>query len=194
MKDFRINDTGINVGGDLLSFQKSLQRRHRFSRCFFQDFPYDRIITGGLPECFREALFIHIINNRPRIKDFAVSETIPVIPFLCLFQFFGSTIADQHFLYFFLCKTKIGAEAVIHDGVDLQIIHTAENTFFGDAKDPREKTVGKMRVIFKCTGKQVPDETDDFLIITGFMTLLNRCIVFVDDNDGSFPDMLMEHS
>ena len=50
-----------------------------------------------------------------------------------------------------------------------------------------------MRVIFQASGEEIAHETDDLIVIAESMSLLDRSIVFVDDNDGGNLIVGMEH-
>ena len=129
------------------------------------------------------AVVAEIANNRPGVKHIRLTETIAVVPVANLLVFFCRVIVLRHFLHFTGSKPKIFAVAFIQDGVDLQIVQSAENAFSGNTKDTGQKAETQVGIILQCAGEQVAHKADYGIIKTVQMSLLNRGIVFVDNDN-----------
>ena len=80
-------------------------------------------------------------------------------------------------------QAKVGAVPAIEDGVDLQVVEPAEDALLRHTEDTGQEAVGQMRVVLQAAGEQIAYEPDDVLIETTGVALLDRCVVFVDDDD-----------
>ena len=97
-------------------------------------------------------------------------------------------------LYFVVGKAEILAEAVVHNGIHRQIVQPAENALLGHTKDTGEETEGQVTVVLQAAGEEVSHKQDDLIVKVTGMTLLDRGVIFINDDDRCDPMMLMEHS
>ena len=81
------------------------------------------------------------------------------------------------------------AEPVLHYCVDFKIVQLAEDAFFGYPEYACHETVGQVFIVFERTGKQIADERDNVFIVSAGIALLDRRVVFIDNNN-RFDSML----
>ena len=77
-----------------------------------------------------------------------MSKAVAVIPIAQLLILLSGIIIGCHFLNFIRGEAEILAITIFQDRVNLQIIQTAEDAFFCNAKNPCQKTKTQMIVVF----------------------------------------------
>ena len=75
-----------------------------------------------------------------------------------------------------------------------EVIKTAENAFLCNAQNTCEKTVGKVGIVFKRAGKQITHKTDNLFVVSGSVTLLDRCVVFINDDYSRLSVVFVKHA
>ena len=161
--------------------------------CLVEDLTDNIIAAGRLPIGPCLTITAEIVNDRPGIKDICVTEPVSVVPLAQLFVFFLSMVIGCHFLNFLSGKAKVRTVLPVEYGIDCQIVQTAENTLLSDTQNAGEEAEGQMLIVFKAAGKQVSHEEDDIVIKALHVALLDRSVVFVDDNDWGGTMMFMQH-
>ena len=91
-------------------------------------------------------------------------------------------------------EAEIRAEAVVHNGVDRQIVQPAEDALLGHPQDAGEKAEAQMTVILQAAGEQIAHEQDDLIVKAPGMALLDRGVIFVYDDNRRDLVMLVEHA
>ena len=127
----RINDIGVDISQNRFSLQQLMEF---FVDAFIgirQDFTNDFIISSRLPKCPGLAFVAEIIDDRPGIEDFCLTKFVSIVSGANFIIFIFGMIIPCHLLDFFGSETEILAVFVIKDCVDLEIVQSTENTFFG---------------------------------------------------------------
>ena len=86
-----------------------------------------------------------------------------------------------------------GSGSIKRTGVYDQIVQSAENTFFGNTENSGKKAVSQMAVVFKACAEKISHERDKRFIKTFHIALLNRCVVFINDNNCGFLIVFVKH-
>ena len=90
-------------------------------------------------------------------------------------------------------KAEILAETLVQNGVNSQVVQTAENAFLRHTKDAGQVAVRQMLVILEAAGKQIPHKGDSLIIKAQHVSLLNGNVVFVNDDDRRDSVMNVQH-
>ena len=97
-------------------------------------------------------------------------------------------------LFDFICrKTEVFAVFRVQNRIDCKVVQSAENAFFCYAQNAGEKPISQVLVIFQSAGKQVAHKSDNFVIKALDMSLLDRRVVFVDDNNRRNTVIFVKH-
>ena len=107
----------------------------------FKNLADNIIASGGLPESFRFAIVAEIIDDRPRIEYVGITEAITVVPFADLGVPITRAVILCHLPHFFRRKAEVVAVFFIENGVDFQIVQTAENTLLRYTENACQKPV-----------------------------------------------------
>ena len=119
-----------------------------------------------------------------------MTKSVSVIPAADLLIFVLFPIVVQNFFYFLSRKAEIFTVTVVQNRIGFQIIHAAENAFFRHAENSCEKAKSQMWIILQAAGKEITHEIHDFRIKIAMMSLLYRCIVFIN-NDNTFLSIML---
>ena len=90
-------------------------------------------------------------------------------------------------------KAEVFTVFRVQNRIDCKVVQSAENAFFCYAQNAGEKPIGQVFVIFQPTGKQVAHKSDDFVVKALDVSLLDRRIVFVDDNNRRNTVIFVKH-
>ena len=102
-------------------------------------------------------------------------------------------IIPCHLLDLVTGEAKISAVLFVQDRVDFQIVQAAENALLGHPEDSGQKAEGQVRIVLETSRKQVSHELDHIIIESLQVSLLNGCIILVNDDDSLDPVMGVEH-
>jgi len=174
------------------ALHQQLQTLHNIRRCGSQHLTDDVVASGGLPKCFGTAVIVEVSNDRPGIKNLCITEAVPIIPIAELLILIRCAVVFRHLTHFVRGETEILAITFIQDRIDLQVVQAAEDTFLGNTQDAGQETIAKVRIVLQTAGEQVSHESDDRVVKTAHMALLNGSIIFVNDDDRCDIVVLME--
>ena len=192
--DLRVDNTRINIGQEGFALHKSVKFLVDGFIRFSKNLTDNIVATCGLPISTRLTIVAEVVDNRPGIKYLGITELISIVPRADLFVFIFCFIVLCHFLNFFGGKSKILAVFAVYNGVDGEVIKTAENAFLCYAENTREESVGEMFVILETAGEKVAHKADNFVVEPFDVSLLNRSVIFVYDDNGSDTVILVEHT
>ena len=102
-------------------------------------------------------------------------------------------VISCHFCDLISGEAKVFTVFSIKNGIYDQIVQSAENTFFGDTENSGKKAVSQMAVVFKACAEKISHERDKRFIKTFHIALLNRCVVFINDNNCGFLIVFVKH-
>ena len=188
-----IDHVGIDIGQHGISLQKRVQLFIQLRRGSGHDLPDDVVGAGGHPERLEFAFLVEIIDDGPGIENITAAEAIAVIPLAQLPILVGNAVICRDLLDFLVGESKILAEALVQDRIDHQIVHPAEDALLCHPQDTGQEAIGQMRVILEAAGEEIAHKAHDIFVEALQMPLLDRRIVFVDDDDGGDPVVHMEH-
>ena len=137
-------------------------------------------------------MIAEISDDGPWIENFRTAKAVTVIPFAKLLILFGGAVVCRHLSDFGGGEAEVLAVPLIQNRVYFQIVQTTKNTFLRDTQNTAQKTVVYMRIIFQTAGKQVAHKVYDRFIKSVHVALLNRCIIFVNDDDGGCAIVFMQ--
>ena len=138
------------------------------------------------------AVVIEVSNDRPRIKNLGIAKTVTIIPIAELLILIRCAVVFRHLTHFVRGETEILAITFIQDGVDFQVVQAAEDALLCNTQDAGQETIAQMRIVLQATGEQIAHKSNDSIIETVHMSLLDGSIVFVNDNDGGNIMVLMK--
>ena len=176
------------------SLHNGFQFLHDIRRRICKNLSDNIVATCGLPECPRDALIAEVSNHRPRIEYLRSAKTITVIPLADLIILFSSSVVRCHLPHFIRRKTEVFAVSMIQNRIDLQVVEAAEDALLCHTQNARQETIRQMRIVLQATRKQDSHEADHLIVIPKHMSLLNRRVVFINDDDWFHTVMFMQHS
>ena len=80
---------------------------------FCQNIADNIVASRRHPERSRLTLITKIVDHRPRVENFCLSESIPVVPLAYFIIFIGSVVVFCHLHHFVGSKPKVGAVFII---------------------------------------------------------------------------------
>ena len=175
-----------------LALHQQLQTLHNIRCCRSQHLTDDVVASGGLPKCFGTAVVVEVSNDRPGIKNLGITEAVPIIPIAELLILIRCAVVFRHLTHFVRGETKILTITFIQDGVDFQVVQAAEDTLLCNTQDAGQEAIAQMRIVLQTAGKQIAHKSNDSIIETVHMSLLDGSIVFVNDDDGGNIMVLMK--
>ena len=190
----RINDISPNNRLHLCLPQQSVQISVCIIIIGFQNLLDYRIGRSLHPIRHSLAIITKVIDYRPGIKNLRVAKFIVVIPGLKLRQFIRLLIISSHLLYLAGRKAKELTELFIQHRKNSNIIKSAKNTFLSNTQNTSHYNLSGVRIILQSRREEAPDKLYSIIIIAINKALLNRRIVFINDNNRSLLMMLMQHS
>ena len=141
--------------------------------------------------CISIPKIIAVIDHIPWAVYICISKLIAVIPFLNEVIFLHKSIVIQHPSNFFIRKTKILVITYIFHRIHFKIIQSCKDTFFRYSQASRKNCTIQAAVRLKRLPKQSPDKLHHGIIIAGPICLIERHIIFIDQNDRFLFKMLI---
>ena len=97
-------------------------------------------------------------------------------------------------IFDFICrKTEVFAVFRVQNRIDCKVVQPAENAFFCYAENACKEAVCQVLIVLQSAGKQVAHKPDNFVIKALDMSLLDRRIVFVDNNNRRNTVIFVKH-
>ena len=133
---------------------------------------------------------IYVIDDVPGAINLGIAEAIAIVPFPGFLKAILLMVIGQKLLYFFLCEAKLLVEPGICDGKDLEVVQAREDALLGNTKAAGQNRKFQKIIGFQGFSKHSPNQRNHFPIIAILKRLIQRDIVFIDQNYCFFPIML----
>lgn len=101
-------------------------------------------------------------------------------------------IIVQERLHFSICEAKVLVEAAVRDGQHLEIVQPGEDAFLRHAQTSCQHCELQVIVRFQRLTEQAANQRDHLFIVAVLERFIQRHVVFVDQEDGLLPVMLIE--
>ena len=120
------------------------------------------------------------------------SKPIPVIPLLYDIIFIRKSITGKHISHIGIRKTEIFIILHIFYCIHIKVIQSGKYTFLWYSKTPGKNCKIQTAVRFQCLTKQRSDIIYHSIIVTWLVSLIQRNIILINQNDRLLTIMFLQ--
>ena len=95
-------------------------------------------------------------------------------------------------MHLLLGEAEAVGKGVVEDGIDLQVVEAGEDALLRDAQDAREHAEAAVLAVLHRAGEEIAEELERLLAETMGRRVVDRRVVFVDQDDGARSIVRME--
>ena len=188
-----IDHIGVDVGQEGLTLHQQFQLLQNVRGGAGEDFLDDVVAAGGEPESLGTAVIAEITDDRPGIENVGVAEAVAVVPLADFLILLRCAVIPCHLPHLVSGEAEILAVLLVQDGIDHQIVQTAEDAPLCHTEDASEEAIAYVRIILQTTGEEVAHEAGGLFAEAPHMSMMDGDIVLIDDDDGCHIVVGVEH-